>query len=123
MKILFLCSENIIDLVNFYQNPTISQTLIVYIPFADSSSSLDDSFGSDGQLHERVKDIQILPKTSSPKSSDTLKMKEVELRKSITEKLVSGKTKHATQTITGDTRPGVITNLYLGNCDTILLIL
>ena len=89
---------------------------------ADSSSSLDDSFGSDGQLHERVKDIQILPKTSSPKASDTLKMKEVQLRKSITEKLVSGKTKHATQTITGDTRPGVITNSYLGNCDTIPLI-
>ena len=80
---------------------------------ADSSSSLDDSFGSDGQLHERVKDIQIVPRTSSPKSSDSLKMKEVELRKSITEKLASGKSKHATQTIPGDTRPGVITNTYL----------
>ena len=87
---------------------TIALTILYLL--TDSSSSLDDSFSSDGQLHDRVKDIQIIPKSPSTKTSQkTSKMNEAELRKSIKEKLTSGRSKDDSEAIPGDNRPGVCT--------------
>jgi hypothetical protein len=62
---------------------------------------LDETFSSDGQLHERVKDIKIVSNDSSVQSRHNPKTKEVELRKSIKEKLCSSLDSDR------NTRPGV----------------
>merc|ERR1719361_1322949 len=76
---------------------------------SDSSSSLDESAGSDGPLHnERIKDIKIIePKvdTKSPKPGDKNKMKEAELRKSIKDKLHTGSKEYVQTKHLSDTRP------------------
>ena len=82
---------------------------------ADSSSSLDESAGSDGPLHnERIKDIKIIePKveSKSPKPGDKNKMKEAELRKSIKEKLHTGSKEYVQTKHPSDTRP-VVSSLF-----------
>ena len=75
--------------------------------FPDSSSSLDESFSSDGQLHERIKDIKIISSDSNVQSIHNSKTKEVELRKSIKEKLCSGRDVDCSLKSDTNTRPGV----------------
>ena len=78
---------------------------------ADSSSSLDESAGSDGPLHnERIKDIKIIEpnvEPKSPKPGDKNKMKEAELRKSIKDKLHTGSKEYVQTKHLSDTRPVV----------------
>ena len=78
---------------------------------ADSSSSLDESAGSDGPLHnERIKDIKIIKPNVEPKSptpGDKNKMKEAELRKSIKDKLHTGSKEYMQTKHLSDTRPVV----------------
>ena len=84
---------------------------------ADSSSSLDESAGSDGPLNnERIKDIKIIePKVEpkSPKPGDKNKMKEAELRKSIKDKLHTGGKEYVQTKHLSDTRPVVSSLLHI----------
>ena len=79
---------------------------IFYI-LTDSSCSLDESFGSDGQIRERVKDINIVSKEHNTKVGHGSKMKEIELRQSIKEKLCATRKDENPSTRNTDSRPGV----------------
>ena len=78
----------------------------------DNGCSLDESFGSDGQIHERIKDINIISKEDDTKVGHRTKMKEADLRQSIRDKLCSVRKDDDPTSRHTDSRPGVIISYF-----------
>ena len=72
----------------------------------DNGCSLEENFGSGAHLHERIKDIDIMPKQDDFDNGHGLKKKEADLRQSIREKLYTTTNIDSVLRNT-DSRPGV----------------